>query len=280
MLTSLTIQFDDLPTNTSGVGFHPTDPKAEAVSYKDLYFQSFTLLNPSSANLTHLDQTCSRSWPNAVFASRKPGFAWPRISLYDLSKPKSELEQETSKGTFGLVSLWIRPTGIVPGARDKTITLIQITLLPLHSVVSGDENSKEGYPGIIRGQPQNYPTANVSSIGMTSPGGIGMPGFQLNVRRIFGDRFAIGADVMGITAQVFRRDSKTNIWNVAEDWEFCIDNIELEISTQVEQSAVYGHKYVITDQDGYVPLESEDFGGDLNLLMDFAASTASDVEKI
>jgi hypothetical protein len=152
---------------------------------------------------------------------------------------------------------------------------MQITLLPLHSVVSDDGDSKEGYPGIIGGQPQNYPTANVSSVGITSPGGIGMPGFQLNVRRIFGDNFAIGADVMEITAQVFRRNTKTNIWSVAEDWEFCMDNIVYEISDRVEESANYGHKVLVTGQDDYVALDSEDFGGDLNLLMDFAANTMS-----
>lgn len=218
--------------------------------------QSFTLINASCANVSYLDTTCSKSQPNSVFASRKPGFAWPRISLYDLSKPKSELQPGTSRGTFGLVSLWLRPTGQLPGPRNAVLNMMSITLLRVHP--DGAEDDGPGFPDVFRGQPAA--SGKFSTISVVSPGGIALPGLQLNVRRYFGDNYAVGADVMEITSQNFRFDKEKRTWSAAEDWEMCLDDIVLEMSEDTrdeEELMEYGPRMLVAGPDGLREVEGD-----------------------
>ena len=226
------MQFDDLPTNSSGVGFHPTDPKQAALSYKGVYLQSFTLLNASSANLTKLDKTCSKSWPNSIFASRKEGYAWPRISLHDLSKPKSELAKDVQKSdrTFSIASLHLKSTGNITGTREDTFGVIDFTMMKLVPDPRDEPIPPEaGYPGIVRGEPLPLSIGNVSNWGLVFPPGT-LEGISLNLREIFGDEFGKGVDVIEVTSQIYREDKKTRNFYPAEDWEFCLDDIVLDIA--------------------------------------------------
>ena len=226
------MQFDDLPTNSSGVGFHPSDPKQAALSYKGVYLQSFTLLNASSANLTELDKTCSNSWPNSIFASRKEGYAWPRISLHDLSKPQSDLVEDVRKldRTFSIASLYLRATGNITGSREDTIGIIDFTEMRLDPDPKKSPITPEaGYPGVFRGEPFYLSIGNVTSWGVFIPPGAHV-GLAVDLKQIFGDDFGKGVDVIEVTSQIYRKDKQTPIFYPAEDWEVCLDDIVLEIA--------------------------------------------------
>ena len=226
------MQFDDLPTNSSGVGFYPTDPKQPALRYKGVYLQSFMLLNASSADLTNLDKTCSSSWPNSIFASRKEGYAWPRISLHDLSKPPSELAEDVLKSnrTFSIASLHIKATGNVTGTREDTIGVIDFTMMKLvPDPRDGPIPPEAGFPGIVQGEPLPVSIANVTSWGLVFPPGA-IEGISLNIKEIFGDEFGKGVDVIEVTSQIYRKDKKSPNFYPSEDWEFCLDDIVLDIA--------------------------------------------------
>ena len=248
------VQFDDLPTNKSGVGFHPTNPKEKAFHYNDVFFQSFTLLNASSANISSLDKQCSRSWPNSIFASRKAGYAWPRISIHDLSLPPSDLAESirNSHRTFGLVSLWLKPVGNITGSVSNTLGTISATMMRLNPDPRGEPLPPGTLPEIVQGEPVPLPIGSVSGFGVMFPPSF-REGLPLNLRAVFGPTWGTGVDVMEITSQILRKNEETMLWEVAEDWEVCLDDIKLEIVDRgTEKSAEPGVVFHGLRADGTV----------------------------
>ena len=223
------------------------------MSYKSVYLQSLTLLNTSRATFpVGRDKECSKSWPNSIFASRKEGYAWPRLSLYDLSRPKSELQESVRKSnrTFSLVDIWVKPTGNSTGAPGKTFGVLSITMLRLDPNPNSSPISPDaGYPGIVRGVPLLLPIANLLEVAVYFGAGVS-GGFQLPLKLWLGDKFPLHHDVIEVTSRILRQD-KSGGFREAEDWEVCMDNIVLEI---VEQDASRhiesGAKFVGFKSDG------------------------------
>ena len=172
------------------------------------------------------------SWPNSIFGFRKNGYAWPRISIHDLSKSKSDLAEDVRKSdqTFSLVSVYMKATGNITGSPEDTIGTISFTGMRLDPDPRKEPIPPDaGYPGIVQGEPLPLPVGNVTGVNVFFPPGA-HEGFTLNPKLYFGDDYGDGIDVMEITSQIFRKEKDSPFFEPAEDWEFCLDDIVFEIT--------------------------------------------------
>ncbi|KAK4946396.1 hypothetical protein LTR10_014594 [Elasticomyces elasticus] len=230
---NLTLDFDDLKTNSSGIGFDPWTSQ-EPLHYKDLYFQSFTVVNVAKA-LNSLpdpvDLLCAASAPNALFSSRREGYVWPRFSLHNLADSD---QPRNPNITFDMRSLTFSPTGKIPGPPGKVLVLVRLTLIKLPPDPSTGV-VPPGFPGLVRGTPSVPAGKHIHPLSILFGSGThqsiklnydtlrrSVPGFGRNV------------DVFEAYGELYRRNEEDNAWRVEGDWQLCLDDIVIDV---VENSA-------------------------------------------
>ena len=223
---NVTLGFDDLHTNSSGIGFHPSSPSSASFAYQNLFFDSFTVKNVAKA-LPDLDSPidimCATSAPNALFGKRKPGYPWPHISLHDLALP---FDHPRDNVTFNMKSITFSPTGTIEGENGKTLVQIQMTLMKLPT----SESRPSEFPGIIHGEPAYSSGNGIYSIGyLWGPGSHQSVKLDFEQIREYYKGFAANVDVIETTAIVIRYNDKANRWEQDSDWEFCLDDVSIEV---------------------------------------------------
>ncbi|KAK5190494.1 hypothetical protein LTR99_008831 [Exophiala xenobiotica] len=235
---NVTLNFDDIPTNSSGIGFDP-DTQSNPLHYNDLYFQSFTVVNVAKARDSlpdPIDLLCASSAPNALFSSRKAGHPWPRFSFHDLSKPPKAGDANV---TFNMRSLTLSPTGNVSGpghGNDQVLLNLRISLLRLPSYdESGSGSSRDGswgtgFPGLIGGSPSIPQGAHIYQLIVVFG-----PGRHQSVKidysrftRII-PGYGQGVDIGEVVADLYRWDKAKHRWYLVGDWEVCLDDVEIEV---------------------------------------------------
>ena len=213
-------QFDDLPTNDTGVGH-----SSSSLPYKNVFVEGYTVKNVAKAlpDLgSPVDIMCASSAPNALFGSRQHGAPWPHVSLHDLALPHDHPRDNV---TFNMRSLTISPTGNIPGEPGDTLVQILIYLIQLPNEASPDG----GYPGMFRGEP-DYIGRQVFGLGMlfgVGPHESTLIDYDLIRSVITG--YGNKVDVMEIYAEKFTLNEKKQLWEIDGDWEFCIDDVKVEV---------------------------------------------------
>ncbi len=231
----MALQFDDIPTNSSGIGFDPWK-QSKPLHYNDLFFQSFTVVNVAKArdSLPHpIDLLCASSAPNALFSSRKAGYPWPRFSFHDLSGHPTK--PQDANITFNMRSVTLSPTGNVSAGDDRVLVGLRISLLKLPSDGSGSSlqdatSAQADFPGLVRGSPSIPQGAHVSQL-LVAFG----PGPHQSVKLDY-ERFARvipgfgqGVDVLEVVADLYRWDEAKQSYRIDGNWQVCLDDIEIEV---------------------------------------------------
>ncbi|KAI1610068.1 hypothetical protein EDD36DRAFT_422139 [Exophiala viscosa] len=229
--SNLTLNFDDLETNSSGIGFDPWTSQAP-LHYKDLYFQSFTVVNVAKA-LNSLpdpvDILCAASAPNALFSSRREGYVWPRFSLHNLT----DVDQPRNPNvTFDMRSLTFSPTGRIPGTPGKVLVLIRLTLVKLPpDPPTGVVPPETSFPGLVRGAPTNLPPGkHIYQLSLVfGPGEHPSVTLNYDIFRRSVPGFGRNVDVMEVYAELLRRDEEGTAWRSDGDWQLCLDDIVIDV---------------------------------------------------
>ncbi|KAK5226605.1 hypothetical protein LTR47_008833 [Exophiala xenobiotica] len=269
---NVTLNFDDIPTNSSGIGFDP-DTQSNPLHYNDLYFQSFTVVNVAKARHSlpdPIDLLCASSAPNALFSSRKAGHPWPRFGFHDLSKPPKAGDANV---TFNMRSLTLSPTGNVSGpgdGNDQVLLNLRISLLRLPSYdESGSSSSRDGswgtgFPGLIGGSPSIPQGAHVYQLIVVFG-----PGRHQSVKidysrftRII-PGYGQGVDIGEVVADLYRWDKAKHRWYLVGDWEVCLDDIEIE----VVQRGKKRDKEEEEEEDGSILEDTDTQGRESRLFM-------------
>ncbi|KIV82961.1 hypothetical protein PV11_05023 [Exophiala sideris] len=234
--TNLTLDFDDLENNSSGIGFDPwTSPKP--LHYRDLYFQSFTVVNVAKA-LNSLpdpvDVFCAASAPNALFSSRKEGYVWPRFSLHNLTAAD---QPRNPNITFDMQSLTFSPTGKIPGPPGKVLVLVRLTLIKLPPDPPGGVFPPgASFPGLVRGTPILPVGKHIYQLSVLFGSGAHQSiKLDYNILRRSIPGFGSHVDVFEVYAELYRRNEEDNAWYVEGDWQLCMDDIVTDV---VENSSV------------------------------------------
>ena len=122
----------------------------------------------------------------------------------------------------------MRPTGNITGDPERTFGTISIVGMRLNPDPRADIPPEAGFPGVVRGEPLPLAVGNVTGISIFFPPGA-HEGLALDLRRIFGPGFGVGIDVLEFTSQVLRMKKGGDQFEVAEDWEVCVDDLKLEV---------------------------------------------------
>ena len=173
-----------------------------------------------------VDLLCASSAPNALFAKRKPGYPWPHISLHDLTLPPAH---HRSNVTFNMRSVMLSPTGSVPGELYKGMAGISLILTKLPPQPPVSENlPASSWPGLLRGVPV-YPSNFYQLMAFFGVGATPniMVDFEDIRRNVKG--FAMGVDVLEMYAEVYKVNEKKNRWELVDEWEFCLDDLAVEV---------------------------------------------------
>ncbi|KIW11457.1 hypothetical protein PV08_10757 [Exophiala spinifera] len=222
-------QFDDIETDSSGIGFDPwTDP--DPLHYRDVYFQSFKVVNVAKAfdSLPDpADLLCASSAPNALFSSRKPGYPWPRFSLHDLGRRYDP--DDTGNATFNVRTVTLRPTGDVSVGDHDVFVSVQLNLMRLPTPRSSSSSS--GFPGLFRGSPDVPRGSRVWRAALFLFGGGPMQSFKIDFERFakIVPGFGRGVDTFEVFADFYIWDDDGGLWLPQGDWEVCVDDVELEM---------------------------------------------------
>ena len=247
---NLTLNFDDLSTNGSGIGFKPS-PSAASFSYEDLFFESFTVKNVAKA-LPDLDSPidimCASSAPNAIFGKRLPGYPWPHMSLHDLTLP---FHRPRANVSFNMLSLSLSPTGNITGENGNTFAQLTILLMRLPPDPP-PPGTTPAWPGLVRGQPGYSFAQHIYQIGILfGPGAHESINFSFEQWKQYIPGFGEGVDVLEMYAEVFKVNEKKRMWEVDSEWEFCVDDVRIEVvEGESSESSPYekGHMQRLTVQ--------------------------------
>ncbi|KAJ9638043.1 hypothetical protein H2204_004634 [Knufia peltigerae] len=226
---NVTLNFDDIETNSSGIGFDPWvgDPN-EALEYNGVYFQSFKVVNVAKA-LPDLpdpsDLLCASSAPNALFSSRKPGYPWPRLSLHNLGRRRYDPD-DTHNRTFDMRTVTLRPTGNVSVEGHDVFVGVQLNLMKLPT-----SKESSGFPSLFRGSPDIPQGSNVWRAALLLFGGGPMQSFKVDFQRFAKiiPGFGTGVDTFEVVADFYIWDDEKEFWRLQGDWEVCVDDVELEM---------------------------------------------------
>ncbi|ETN38061.1 uncharacterized protein HMPREF1541_07685 [Cyphellophora europaea CBS 101466] len=228
---NVSLKFDDLATDDSGIGWHPTSKTQPALHYSSLYLQGFSVINTSRAQINATDVQCAVSAPNALFAAidRHSGLPWPRFSTRDTSVPFDP--HKPSDRTFKLTEMYLKPAGEFTGVPGQVVVGIYVSMLksPPDDVPDNGNDAADRFPGLLGGQPA--PTLrHGAQLGV---------GFQTARQKpfrlwpgLFGREvtgFGVGSDILEIQASLLRFNESRGAWDV-EDFGFCVDNVVFEVT--------------------------------------------------
>ncbi|OAP57696.1 hypothetical protein AYL99_08434 [Fonsecaea erecta] len=233
---NLTLNFDDLPTNASGIGYDPST-NSTPLQCGDLYFQSFTVVDVAKA-LKDLpdpvDVLCATSAPNALFGHRRSAgrhHPYPRLSVHPLTDPSLPRDPNV---TFDMRSMSVSPTGRVP---PDALVMIWLNLLklPPDESFSGGRGGGGGksplppFPELSRGA-EIWPQGRVYQlVGIFGPGR--HPNLRIDwdsMRRQI-PHMGTKVDTFELYGQLFTREGPSEPYRPRGDWELCLDDVAVVI---------------------------------------------------
>ncbi|OQU98503.1 hypothetical protein CLAIMM_04279 [Cladophialophora immunda] len=223
---NLTLHFDDLSTDESGIGYNPKT-NSTPLHCGDLYFQSFTVVNVAKAQ-KHLpdpvDLLCADSAPNALFSRRRAGHPWPRFSLHSLTDPSLPRDPNVM---FNMRSVSISPTGSIPQDALVIIWLNFLKLPPDEWLGQGEEH--RSFRDLLEGEPP-WPKGRLYQlIAFFGPGPHPNLRIDWDSLRMRLPDIATKVDTFEVYGQLLQRAGPNEPYLVQGDWELCLDDVAVEI---------------------------------------------------
>ncbi|KAJ9606816.1 hypothetical protein H2200_008826 [Cladophialophora chaetospira] len=259
---NLSLTFDDLPTNASGIGYNG-ETNYTPLHYGDLYFQSFTVVNVAKAQEdlpNPVDLLCASSAPNALFSHRHASNPWPRFSLHSLTDPSLPRDPNV---TFTMRSIDISPVGSIP-QNGLVIIWLNLLKLPPDDALDGGKNILP-WPELAGGAPIYAQGRIFQLVAFFGPGP--HPNVYINYDnfRRYNPEMGTKVDTFEVYAQLLKRSGPNEPYSVVADWEICLDNVVVEIAKKAgdkddeEAGGASVRTFVLAGENGEV-LDYQDEG--------------------